>query len=254
MHAIMTADQYRYDVSVIIPCFNEEDNIPDIVAKVLESFHQNAIRGEIVLINDGSSDETGPLIKKMSSEFHTIVPVQHDHNLGITEAWSSGISQASGEYVVTIDADMQYHPSDIGVLYKTIKSGSYDMVQGWRKEYKDDNFIRKLISRLFSFILNILFFTRMSDAKSGFVIAKKEVFASVLLDRRKFNLFQHFFILCALKKGYSIKQEPVGFYPRTKGQSFITNPTIFSIKVLLELPKAMIEYGAVSRLFNRGKN
>lgn len=250
----MKNDQHQYEVSVVIPCFNEELNIPEVANKVLESFDENLIKGEIVLVNDGSSDGSAPVIQAMSSRYKNVIGIHHHHNLGITEAWNSGIMRANGRYVVTIDADMQYDPGDIGKLYRIMKEGGCDIVQGWRKEYKDASLMRKFISRSLSCMLNVLFFTRMHDIKSGFVIAKKEVLFDILKERHKLRLYQHFFILCALKKGYCLKQAPVGFYQRNKGKSFIVNPALFSLKVLLELPRAIIEYGIVSRLFNKEKD
>lgn len=245
---MMTESDNSFELSVIVPCFNEEDNIKVLVLKILDSFSKSAIRGEIVLVDDGSCDETGVEIKRMSNQFKNILGIRHSKNLGITETWNSGLKASRGKYVITIDADLQYKPEDIGVLYEQITKDDYDLVQGWRKEYKDKNLFRKFLSKMLSYILNMLFFTRINDIKSGFVIYKREVFFDILKDRSRFQVFQHFFILCALKKGYRLKQVPITFYSRSQGESFIKNPILFSFKVLLDVPRAILDFGIIERL------
>ena len=126
-------------------------------------------------------------------------------------------------------------------------------MQGWRSEYKNKKLIRKFISRSLSYLLNLLFFTKINDIKSGFVVYKREVFFDILTYRDKFRVFQHFFILCALKQGYRIKQIPVVFFPRMRGESFIKNPFFFSCKVLLDIPKAVLFFGILARKGMRRK-
>lgn len=158
------------ELSVIVPCYNEESNIKELVSIVAGLFNKNTIIGEIILINDGSDDGTYMEIEKISRQFKNVVGISHTENLGITEAWNSGLKSSQGKYVVTIDADLQYDPEDIIRLYQEIKSDKYDLVQGWRKEYKDNNLLRKILSRSLSYLLNILFFARMSDIKSGLLL------------------------------------------------------------------------------------
>lgn len=243
----MVENNGAYELSVIVPCFNEEDNIPDIVHKILGLLREATIRGEIILVNDGSTDNTRSVIETISKQHKNILGIHHEQNLGITEAWNSGVKHSRGKYIVTIDADLQYKPEDILVLYTQITKENCDLVQGWRKEYKDNNVFRKLPSRALSYVLNLLFFTRINDIKSGFVIYKREVFSDILKERSNFRFFQHFFILCALKKGYRFQQVPITFYPRLRGNSFIKNPVLFSLKVLLEFPRAIVDFGVMTR-------
>jgi len=235
------------DLSVIAPCYNEQDNIEDLVLRILEAFNKDSIDGEIILIDDYSSDRTGVEIKRVSGRFKNVISINHPENKGIVEAWNSGLKNAHGRHVLTIDADLQYNPRDIMVLYEEALRNNYDLVQGWRKDYRDKSLFRKILSRTLSRILNVLFFTRLSDIKSGFVIYKREVFFDILKDRKRYRTFQHFFILSALKKGYRLKQVPITFYPRERGESFIGNPVLFSFKVLLDIPRAIFDFGIIKR-------
>lgn len=243
----LTQNSHPIELSVIIPCFNEENNIPDIVPRILKILQEAKISGEIILIDDGSIDNSRSAIEAMVKQCKNVLGIHHEQNFGITEAWNTGIKHSRGKYVVTIDADFQYAPECIHDLYRHMIKENCDLVQGWRKNYKDSNLFRRFLSKSLSWLLNLLFFTRLHDIKSGFVISKQEVFAEILKERKKFRLFQHFFILCALKKGYCLQQIPVAFYPRKKGRSFISNPVLFSLEVLLELPKAIIDFGFISK-------
>ena len=243
-----------FELSVIVPCFNEEDNMDRIVSEILALFKHNGIEGEIVLIDDGSHDKTKVKIEGLSNRFENVIGISHSRNLGIVETWYSGLKNSSGRYVVTIDADLQYSPQDILLLYKKIIEGGYDLVQGWRRESLDTHLFRKFLSRILSFMLNILFFTWISDIKSGFVIYKRETFLSVLKHRNRYKLFQHFFILCAIKGRCRFYQIPITFYPRFKGESFIKNPILFSFQVLSDIPKAVLDFGIIERLKTRRKS
>ncbi|MFC1666948.1 glycosyltransferase family 2 protein [Candidatus Omnitrophota bacterium] len=243
-----------FELSVIVPCFNEEDNVDRIVSEILALFKHNGIKGEVVLIDDGSHDKTKVKIEGLSSRFENVIGISHSRNLGIVETWHSGLKNSRGRYVVTIDADLQYSPQDIMLLYKEIIADGYDLVQGWRRESLDKHLFRKFLSRILSFMLNILFFTWISDIKSGFVIYKRETFFRILKYRNRYKLFQHFFILCAIKEGCRFHQIPITFYPRLKGESFIKKPILFSFQVLSDIPRAILDFGIAERLKTRRKS
>jgi glycosyltransferase involved in cell wall biosynthesis len=234
----------KVSLSVIVPCYNEQENIRELVERVIEVFNKHGIKGEIVLIDDGSTDSTKELIRGLSRQLAEVVGLAHRKNRGITEAWFTGVSQARGEYVATIDADLQYAPEDIWRLYEEIKNYRCDLVQGWRSQTKEKDASRRFLSSGFSLLLRIFFIHTLRDPKSGFVVYRKEALSVILQDRMKFKqTFQHFFLLSALKRGYACRQVPVVFYPRCRGRSFIKSPLLLSLRVLLDLPRAFLEYG-----------
>ncbi|MBC8500035.1 MAG: glycosyltransferase family 2 protein [Candidatus Atribacteria bacterium] len=237
----------QIELSVIVPCLNEEENVSRIVHQTIDLFNSDSIRGEIILINDGSIDNTKLEIDKLTKKFKNVVGIEHGQNLGIVESWHSGLEKTQGKHILTIDADLQYNPNDIIILYNEIKKADYDLVQGWRRKHKKREFLRLFLSKCLSLFLNMLFFDNLPDIKSGFVIYKRGVFTDILNDRKKFRTFQHFFIIAALKKGYKLKRVPITFYPRTRGKSFIKHPFFFSIKVLGDVPRAILEFGILSK-------
>src|SRR5262245_2162770 len=102
------------ELSVIAPCYNEELNIPELTARVLRVFDEGQLTGELVLVDDGSTDSTARVIRAMA-EAHPgqVVGVFHPQNRGIAAAWKSGASAARGKLCATIDSDLQYQPEDL---------------------------------------------------------------------------------------------------------------------------------------------
>jgi len=237
----------KIELSVIAPCLNEAGNITPLVERINKALNKAKITGEIILINDGSSDDTLKVMKKVGAKFNfkyrNVIIIDHKINKGIVESWKSGLNKARGKYVVTIDSDLQYLPEDIPKLYKEIKDSEFDLVQGYRTKDEERNFIRDFLSISLSFILNKIFSMNLRDIKSGFIIYKRGIFEDILNYKKNYSLFQHFITVAAHWKGYKIKQIPVIFAKRTYGKSFIKAvPVSFIIKLLRDIPKAVFEY------------
>ncbi|MEM3101547.1 MAG: glycosyltransferase family 2 protein [Candidatus Nitrosotenuis sp.] len=231
----------RFDVSVIVPCFNEEGNIPILVKKIQECFTNHSINGEIILVNDASRDGTQEQIDMVRERYKNIRSFTHEVNKGIYQSWLTGANSASGRYIVIIDADMQYDPSDIYSLYSEMQKNESDIIQCWRMNYYDSR-LRRILNLGFSKFLNIIFNCRLKDIKSGFLICKKGVFIDMLSYKLKYKFPQHYITISAISKGYTIKQIPTTFNKRFSGRSFISNPFVFSLGAMLELPKAFYEF------------
>lgn len=248
----MEEDNNLFELSVIIPCFNEQNNVDELVLRTICVFKDHAIKGEVILVNDGSTDNTKFEIEKLAKRFKNVIAISHVTNRGIVEAWSSGLRISKGRHVLTIDGDLQYRPEDIIELYRGQQKG-WDLVQGWRQKRQDNDFLRRLLSTGLNLFLNAIFLLNLHDIKSSFVIYKREAFDDILSNKNRYRLFQHFFILAALKKGYRLKQIPITFYPRTKGKSFIRHPIIFSYKVITDIPRAILEFWGFNHRRNRGR-
>ncbi len=232
----------KTSLSVIVPCFNEEKNLPLLVNRINQSVGQSSIPAEIVLVNDGSRDATGSVIDRLAKQFDNVRPVHHPVNQGIVAGWRSGLNAAGGAWVLTTDADLQYAPEDIPALYREMEQGSWDLVQGWRKDREDKSRTRELLSVGLSRVLQWTFSMDLQDVKSGFVLYRKEVFADILDFRQSYFSFQSLITVAAHFKGYRIRQVPITFYRRHAGESFIRRPLWFSMKAATDLPKAFYEY------------
>lgn len=235
--------QENIDLSVIVPCFNEQDNIPVLVERIDKAVRLYGIKTEIILVDDLSKDNTWQVMQETAKKYPTVKCVHHKVNKGIVGGWKTGTEKAQGTYILTTDADLQYLPEDIPRLYREIVKDDYDLVQGWRHATEDKNFIRWAQSKVFSGMLNVMFFMHLRDIKSGFIVYKKKVLMDVLNYKSQYKHFQHLITVAAHCKGYKIKQIPVIFEKRHAGVSYLKNvPIRFILKALTDLPKAFVEY------------
>jgi phenylacetate-CoA ligase len=233
------------ELSVIVPCYNEELNIPELVTRLLSTFELGSVNGEIVLVDDGSRDGTARVIREQMEKHPGVVNgVFHITNLGIAEGWKSGARAARGKLVATIDADLQYQPEDLLRLRRELYEHSVDVVQGWRSAVSRKKGQRYTLSRGLNALLNGIFDMHLQDNKSGFVMCSREVFEDLLTYDHSYFYWQSFIMVAAHAKGYSYKQLEALFEDRRQGQSFLagTNALKASAKSMLDLATAAVEY------------
>lgn len=234
----------RVELSVISPCLNENKNLIELTRRLQKVFEKEKISGEIILVNDGSTDDTATIMEQLSSKFTNVKIFHHEKNRGIEQGWKTGLSNAKGVYVCLIDSDMQNLPEDVGRLYREIKFSNVDLVQGWRNHIGrlQDSFLRHWSSRGLNFILNTAFGMHSRDNKSGFVICRKEVLKDILTHKFKYNYYQAFITVAIKYKGYSLKEVETLFQNRLFGKSFIGNNLKVIFLTLIDIFKAFIEF------------
>jgi len=231
----------RVELSVVVPCYNEAGNLPELVARLRGVFEKRKVRGEIVLVNDGSKDATGAVIDSLASAHPEVVPVHHERNRGLAAGWDSGVAKATGVYVCLIDADLQYQPEDVARLHRELLHTRVDMVQGYRSSIGRQRDSRYRLSKGLNTLLNTLFGMRLRDNKSGFVIARRETLADILHRRYRYAYFQTFIAVSAHAKGYSIREIETVFETRLVGQSFIPSfPLGLILRVFNDLAKGFV--------------
>lgn len=234
-------------ISVVAPCFNEMENANALTERLLHLFAKKNLDGQVVLVNDGSRDETGRIIDELAARHPNVVAVHHPKNRGIAAAWKTGVASSSGKYVCLIDADLQYVPEEVWRLYREIEASRVDMVQGFRSTIERLRDSRYLYSKTLNVLLNVLFGMSLQDNKSGFVIAHRGTLADVLEHRFHYYYFNTFIAVAAAKKGYSIKEVETLFKNRNLGQSYIRDfPLKLIAKVFLDIFKAFFEYNVFS--------
>ena len=236
------------ELSVVAPCFNEARNLPELVERLARVFEKKGLAGEIVLVNDGSHDETGAVVDALAGRHPAVVAVHHPANRGIAAAWASGLAAASGEYVCLIDADLQNLPEDVWRLYREIRLSHSDLVQGYRSSVgrlKDSRFV---LSKGLNVLLNTLFGMSLRDNKSGFVIALRPTLAAILRHRYRYHYFQTFITVSARAKGYTVREIETLFESRLLGRSFMPRvPVRVTLLVVWDVIKGFGEF----RLFRR---
>ncbi|MBT6672835.1 MAG: glycosyltransferase family 2 protein [Lentimicrobiaceae bacterium] len=200
------------DISIIIPAYNEEKNIVPICEEVIESLDKMDVIYEIVLVDDGSSDNTFDAMSVAKNTYDNIEIVKFNKNYKKSAAYMAGIKKSCGDIVVTIDADLQDDPSEIKKMVSLI--GEYDVVVGW-KENRVDSVTKVVPSRLFNWINKKLFGISLKDNDSGFRVMTKE--AANKLDL--YGDLYRFIPALLANKGYSITEVSVNHRPRNSGKS-----------------------------------
>ncbi|MFO0762854.1 MAG: glycosyltransferase [Byssovorax sp.] len=239
------------ELSVIVPCLNEELNLPELARRVLGTFDVGGFSGELILVDDGSTDRTAEVIRDLSRAHGARVRgVFHPHNRGIAEGWKSGALAARGTLVATLDADLQYQPEDLLRLRRALYDHSVDVVQGYRSAVGRARDQRYHLSRGLNALLNGVFSMNLRDNKSGFVICAREVFLDLLDHRQRYAYWQSFIMVAAHAKGYSYKEVETIFEQRRQGHSFLEGMGALraSARSLVDIGKATIEYRQTPKL------
>lgn len=232
-------------VSLILPFFNEESNLSPLVIRCIAVFRGNRIKGEIVLVNDGSSDNSLSVAKKLCNKYSIVKLISYPVNKGKSFALSEGFKVAKGDIIMFMDADLEHDPSDIPLFLKKINEG-FDAVNGWRFKRKH-NFMRRYSSKVYNWLASVLFGLRLHDFNCGLKAFKKEVIKDLRL-RPDF----HRYILPMIKqKGYTITEVKVKHMNRPSGKSkygfkrlFIGLFDLFTLKLLFSFSeKPMFLFG-----------
>ncbi len=237
-------NEIRPTFSVIAPCYNEEQNIPALVERTMTVFDRMKVSGELILVDDGSTDRTKEFIEKGSTAFpERVVGVFQGKNSGIEKAWQAGLRNARGNIICIIDADLQYLPEDIARLYREHKRLSVDLVQGWRTSINRQKDSRYILSVGLNHILNFFFGMRAKDSKSGFILARKEVLADIFHHSFFYYYYQTFITIAARAKGYSVAEVEVLFDRRHGGSSFLAAfPLLVIVRSVVDIAKGFVEF------------
>lgn len=168
------------NLSIIIPAFNEEESIKPLVNLIFKNLDKNLEDFEIILIDDGSYDKTWTEIVKISNKFENIVSIKLIENYGKSDALDAGFKVCKGNYVLTMDADLQDDPSEILPLYSMIKENKYDLVSGWKKK-RNDPLTKTIPSKFFNLVTRLFSGIKLNDFNCGIKIYRKEVINSINL-------------------------------------------------------------------------
>jgi phenylacetate-CoA ligase len=236
-------DRAACELSVIVPCYNEAANLPELVERIRVLFARRELAGELILVDDGSTDGSAEVMAQLAAEHAFVVVCRHPSNRGIAAAWRTGLERARGSYVGLIDADLQYQPEDIDRLYRELRFSHADVVQGWRTSIGRRRDSRWLLSRGLNILLNAWFGMHARDNKSGFVVCRRVVLDEILAQRFRYRYFQTFITVSAHAKGYTIREVETLFEDRRQGRSFMSALPLSIIgAVLLDLVKAFVEF------------
>ena len=170
----------KIDLSIVIPSYDEEDSLPILIKSINEKLKNKDIIFEIIIIDDGSSDKTWNKIEILTKKFSNIFSIKFTKNYGKSDALDAGFKSSRGNYILTMDADLQDDPEEIHKLYKIITEKDFDLVSGWKKK-RNDPLSKTIPSKFFNVVTRVFSGIKLNDFNCGIKIYKKEVIDSINL-------------------------------------------------------------------------
>lgn len=207
-------------LSIVVPLYNEEDNVVLLTEKINESL--DGYSYEIIYIDDFSTDKTRNVVKEIADERVHLIALKK--NYGQSLALAAGIDHASGEYIITMDGDLQNDPSDIPEMLKYAFSGEFDVVTGIRQKRKD-SLVKKIPSKIANFLVRRV--TKLDIKDNG--CALKVFTKDIAKDLNLYGEMHRFITLLAHLEGAQIKQVPVKHHARHAGVSKYGLERVFKV-------------------------
>ena len=200
-------------ISVVVPLFNEKDALDQLYAELVEEAERLPYEFEFIFVDDGSSDGSHKVLRRFLRSDSRLQVIRFRRNFGKSAALSAGFSRASGDVIVTLDADLQDKPAEMGKLLKRLEEG-YDLVSGW-KRIRRDPITKRWPSRLFNFATSVLTGVPLHDINCGFKAYRREVINEV----RVYGEMHRYIPVLASYRGFRVSEVPVEHRSRVHGVS-----------------------------------
>lgn len=221
---------YPFDLSVVLPVYQEEDNIQPVHDELIEVLDSMNLRYEVIYVDDGSRDTSPQKIAALAENApETVRAVLLRRNFGQTAALQAGIDHANGAIITLMDADLQNDPHDIPLMLDQMETEGYDLVSGWRKNRQDRALTRKLPSRLANRLISLTTGVNLHDYGCTLKTYRREVLDHV----RLYGEMHRFIPVLANAAGANIKERVVNHRPRIHGKSKVG--LWRTVKVVLDL-------------------
>jgi glycosyltransferase involved in cell wall biosynthesis len=185
-------------ISVVVPLFNEEESLPELVAWIERVMQANNFSHEVLLIDDGSRDKSWSVVEKLSAQDPKIKGIRFRKNYGKSAALQVGFTHAQGDVIITMDADLQDSPDEIPALYKMITEDNFDLVSGW-KQKRFDPLSKTIPTKIYNGATRAMTGIQLHDMNCGLKAYKNEVVKSVEV----YGEMHRYIPVLAKKAGYA---------------------------------------------------
>ena len=224
-------------LSIVIPMFNEEDNVQPLYECLVVALEKLAEPYEIICIDDGSTDSTQERLFSIAANDEKVKVVSFRRNKGQTSALMAGIDFSAGDIIIPIDGDLQNDPNDIGILLEKLNEG-YDVVSGWRQNRQDAEFKRNFPSRVANRLISKISGVHLHDYGCTLKAYRREVLEGF----RLYGEMHRFVPIFAEWQGARIAEVSVRHHPRLHGQSKYGLERIFKVLLDLFLVKFLLHF------------
>ena len=233
----MKSEQNRVSYSIVVPFFNEQENVPQLYVKIIDVMDSIGETYEMVFVDDGSKDNTFKQLSEIAQHDDRVVVVRLRRNFGQTAALKAGFDHSNGEIIISMDGDLQHDPTEIPRFIEKMQEG-YDIVSGWRVERTDHWLMRQIPSRVANRMMAKLSRVDLHDFGTTFKAYRRDILSEIHL----YGELHRFIPALASWAGASIGEVPITNIPRKNGKS---NYGISrTIRVLLDLVsvKFLLDY------------
>ena len=204
------------NLSIVIPLLNEQNSLEELTSSISTVVKALRLEFEIILIDDGSTDNSWETISKICSNNQNVKGIRFLKNFGKSQALSAGFKACNGDVVITMDADLQDDPNEIPELYKKVKEEKFDLVSGWKKVRYDSIIFKNFPSKIFNWAARITSGIKLNDFNCGIKAYKKEVIKQIKLT----GGMHRYIPVLAKNAGYNrITEKIVIHHPRKHGKT-----------------------------------
>jgi len=216
------SEAMRHDFAVVVPAYNEAEVVPDLVRELRDCFESLDLHGQVILVDDGSTDGTAEIARREGSGWEALTVVSHRRNLGKTEAMLTAAAETDRTYLVLFDADLQHRPEEIPRFLAALEDG-WDVVTG----RKVGSYDKRAVSSVYNRLSRRIFKVPVSDLNS------MKAFRRDILDGIALRHDWHrFFVVLAHARGYRVTELDIELLPRRAGESKFRGPFRIVIGVM----------------------
>lgn len=225
--------QDRPSVSLVIPMFNEQENIAHALACATVALDRHSGDWEIIVVDDASTDSSPEIVAREALADPRILMLRHEVNCKLGASLKTGFAAARKDLVLYMDADLPFDPEAVGRAIQAMKVTRADLIAGYRLDRTTEGFRRTVYSYLYNSLIGILFGWPHRDINFSFKLMRREVLEAIDL-KSEGSLIDAELIVKAKNLGFLIQQLGLDYFPRTRGRSTLSSPAVI-LKILREL-------------------
>jgi glycosyltransferase involved in cell wall biosynthesis len=220
-------------VTIVIPMFNERENIEHAVSCATRALERHAGGHEIVIVDDASTDDSAAIVATLAAADPRIRMLRHEQNRRLGGTLRTGFAAARKDVVLYMDADLPYDPEILGRALAALEVSRADMIAGYRLDRTGEGALRAIYSYVYNTVIGVLFGWPHRDINFSFKLLRREVLEAVEL-RAEGSLIDAELVVKAKNLGFVIQQMGLDYFPRSRGTSTLSSPTVI-LKILREL-------------------